>query len=101
MEQRFKIKTPYGEIIETIPGKNGPNDMLILSTFPSMPHAHSLCYIGHCVRIKGEVEERNYPVSDGYQGKGKLMAFLHACLYRPNSTIEQICIEHGIPLKTI
>ena len=68
----FKIETPNNEIITTQPGKNGPDDMKIFTTFPKMPWPHSLYYIAVCLRLKGLVEERNYP--NGY-GRGMLASF--------------------------
>lgn len=95
-EQRYEIITPYNEKIVTVPGKNGKDDMKILTTFPYMPWPHSLSYIGHCLRLKAEVEDRNYPPGNGFQGRGKLMTFIHECIFKKDMTIEEICKKHGI-----
>ena len=95
-EQHYEITTPYNEKITTQPGKNGPEDMKIFTEFPYMPWPHSLFYIGHCLRLKAEVEDRNYPTGEGFQGRGKLMAFIHDCIYKLNISVEEICRNHGI-----
>jgi hypothetical protein len=99
MNQRFEITTPNAEKIYTIPGKNGPNDMKIFTQFPYMPWAHSLCYIGHCLRLKAEVEDRNYPPEKGFQGRGKLMTFIYDCVFNKGMSVEEICRKHGIPTR--
>jgi hypothetical protein len=93
--QDYKIKTPYGEIVHTIPGKNGPLDMKIFTTFPKMPWPHSLYYIAVCLRLKAMVEDRNYPPPAA--GRGKLMEFCHDCIFS-KMTIREICRKHQIEL---
>ena len=98
-EQRYEITTPIGERIYTEPGTRGPDDMKIFTVFPRRIWAHSLCYIGHCLRLKAEVEDRNYPTAKGFQGRGKLAVFVHDCLYSQHLTVEDICKKHKIPFK--
>lgn len=97
--QRYDITTPNGERIFTIPGKKGPDDMKILTVFPKMPWAHSLFYIGQCLRLKAEVEDRDYPPEKGFQGRGKLMTFIHDCIFKKDIPLEEICKKHKIPFK--
>lgn len=92
-----RIITPSNEIITFKPGKKREGDFKIYTEFPYQPWAHSICYIGHCVRLKGEVEDICYPTAEGFQGRGKLLAFLQNCLYRTNRSIEELCKLHKIP----
>lgn len=98
-EQRFKIVTPNNEIITTEPGKNGENDMKIFTKFPFMPWPHSLYYIGVCLRLKGMVEERNYPPGEGRQGKAYLMNFISECVFNNHIPISEICKKYKIKTK--
>jgi len=97
-KQKYKIITPYDEKIHTEPGKNGVDDMKIFTVFPKMPWPHSLYYIGVCLRLKGMVEDRNYPPEKGLQGKGKLLAFCRDCIVDYKKTIKEICEKHQIDL---
>lgn len=98
-KQVFKIITPNNEIVTTEPGKNGPMDMKIFTTFPKMPWPHSLYYIGVCLRLKGMVEERNYPPGEGKQGKAYLMNFIRECVFENNIPISEICKKYKIKIK--
>lgn len=97
MKTDFQIKTPNGEVIYTEPGKNGPNDMKIFTRFPKIPWAHSLYYIGVCLRLKGLVEDRNYPPEKNFQGKGMLMSFCRECIFNTKTPISEICKKYKIP----
>ena len=93
-EQNYKITTPKGEQIFTIPGNRGIDDMRIFTRFPKQPWATSLCYIGWVLRLKGMVEDRNYPNG---QGRGYLMEFICRCISYRKTTIEDLCREYKIP----
>ena len=94
-KQVYHLKTPNNEVIYTEPGKNGPSDMKIFTRFPKMPWAHSLYYIGVCLRLKGLVEDRNYPPPKN--GKGMLLSFCRECICNYNLTIREICEKYKIP----
>jgi len=97
VKQNYEIITPYNEKIYTKPGKNGDNDMKIFTRFPKIPWAHSLYYIGVCLRLKGMVEDRNYPPAQGYAGKLKLFHFVKDCIFDRKLSIEAVCKKHQIP----
>jgi len=96
MKQDYEIKTPNNELIYTKPGKNGPNDMKIFTRFPKMPWPHSLYYIGVCLRLKGLVEDRNYPTG---RGKHMLLHFCQECILNHKLSILDICKKFKIPIK--
>lgn len=98
MKQYYTIETPYGERIFTTPGKNGPDDMKIFSSFPCQPWAHSLYYIAVCLRLKGMVEDRNYPPPQ--QGKGMLMSFCHDAIFS-RTPIKELCEKYNIDLPGV
>jgi len=98
-KQDFKILTPNNEEIYTVPGKNGPDDMKIYTKFPKTPWAHSLYYIGVCLRLKGMVEDRNYPPKNGLRGKNMLRDFCCECIENYNLTIADICKKYRIPMR--
>ena len=99
MKQNYLIKTPNNETIYTEPGKNGPNDMKIFTRFPKIPWAHSLYYIGVCLRLKGMVEDRNYPQEKGFRGSRMLLDFLKECIFDRKTPISEICKKYKIPEK--
>ena len=99
MKQDYRIETPNMEVIYTEPGKNGENDMKIFTRFPRIPWAHSLYYIGCCLRLKGMVEDRNYPPENGYKGKRMLMNFCCECIENTKESIKDICKKYRIPEK--
>jgi hypothetical protein len=94
-KQDYKILTPYGEHIFTEPGKNGPDDMKIFTTFPKQPWPHSLYYIAVCLRLKGMVEDRNYPPP--LKGKAMLMEFCRDAVFT-KTPIKEICQKYKIDL---
>lgn len=96
-KQDYKIESPNGEIVYCEPGKNGPDDMKIFTRFPRIPWAHSLWYIGACLRLKGIVEDRNYPPAEGYLGKQKLIYFCIECIENYKLSITEICKNFQIP----
>lgn len=98
MKQSYEITTPAGEMVRTIPGNRGQYDMKILSTFPRKDWPQTLYYVAVILRLKGMVEERNYPNGDG---PGKLMTFVHDAIFNRKLSIKQICEKHKIPLKEI
>jgi hypothetical protein len=98
LKQDYDIKTPNNERIFTEPGKKGEGDMKIFTVFPKIPWPHSLYYIGVCLRLKGIVEDRDYPVEKGYQGRGMLMSFCRQVLYSKKS-IKELCEEYKIKLR--
>ena len=95
-EQNYKIITPAGEKIFTVPGNRGPQDMRIYSIFPTQPWATTLCYIGCVLRLKGIVEDRNYKT--GY-GHGMLAAFIVECICHPEKSIKELCSKYKITLQ--
>lgn len=98
MKQDYDFTTPYGERIFTTPGNNGPDDMKIFTEFPSKPWLHSFYYIAVCLRLKAEVEDRNYPPP--YAGRGKIMSFCRDVLFHKEMTIDEICKKHQVDLPT-
>ena len=99
MKQDFYIVSPYNEIIYTEPGKNGKNDMKVLTVFPRNHWPQSLYYIGVCLRLKGFVEDRNYP-PPRYRGKRMLTAFCKDCIESWHLSISDICRRYNIPTFT-
>ena len=95
-KQNYSVITPNGEKVFTMPGKNGERDMKIFSEFPKQPWPHSLFYIGLCLRLKGEIEDRNYPPKNGFKGREMLLEFCQDCLYRLDLNIFQICKKYKI-----
>jgi len=93
-KQDYKIITPNSELVFTVPGKNGVDDMKILTEFPKSPWAHSLYYIGVCLRLKGMVEDRNYPNA---MGKFMLLDFCCDCITKRDVSILDICRKYKIP----
>lgn len=96
-KQDYKIKSPNNEVVYTEPGKNGPDDMKIFTRFPKMPWPHSLWYIGACLRLKGLVEERNYPQPKGFRGRLMLIDFCRECIENLDVSITDICRKYRIP----
>lgn len=101
MKQDYNITTPNNEKITTVPGKKGPDDMIILTQFPKMPWPHSLYYIGCCLRLKGMVEERAYPQKDGYQGRDYLLDYVAECILSLDVPISDLCKKYKIPEKEV
>ena len=97
-KQDYDIVTPNNEKIYTEPGKNGPEDMKIFTRFPKIPWAHSLYYIGVCLRLKGLVEDRNYP-RPKFKGRNILVEFCNECITRLDKSIKQICKDFNIPTR--
>ena len=95
-KQDFNILTPNNERVFTVPGKNGDLDMKILTEFPYTPWPHSLYYIGVCLRLKGMVEDRNYPNG---RGKFMLLDFCCDCITKKDVSIKDICSKYKIPEK--
>ena len=93
-KQDYKIITPNKEIIFTEPGNNGPEDMKIFTRFPRTPWMHSLYYIGACLRLKGMVEDRNYPNG---RGKEMLVDFCRDSIKDYKSLLAEICKKYQIP----
>jgi len=89
-------KTPNNEEVFATPGNRGPNDMKIWSIFPNQPWPTSLYYIGYVMRLKGMVEDRNYP--NGY-GAGMLVSFLAECILNNQKTVLELCNKYKIPLR--
>lgn len=96
-KQKYDIETPIGERIYTVPGDRGPDDMKIYTVFPRTPWAHSLYYIAVCLRLKGMVEDRNYPPPAA--GKAKLMEFCRDAIFDRKMTIKDLCKKYEIALK--
>lgn len=97
LKQNYRIETPNNEIVYTEPGKNGENDMKIFSKFPKIPWAHSLYYIATCLRLKGMVEDRNYPPKEGKYGSGMLVAFCSEAILNKQISIKDLCKKYKIP----
>ncbi len=95
-KQNYNIKTPNGERVYTIPGKNGPADMKIFSEFPKQPWPTSLYYVGTLLRLKGWVEDRNYP--EGF-GRVFLVGFIIECIANTSVSISDLCKKYKIPEK--
>lgn len=93
-KQDYDITTPNKEVIYTEPGKHGPADMKIFTSFPHMPWPHSLYYISVCLRLKGMVEDRNYPYG---RGKNMLIDFCKDSISNYDLTIAEICKKYDIP----
>ena len=93
----YTVKTPYGERIFTEPGKNGPDDMKIYTTFPKLPWPHSLYYIAVCLRLKGMVEDRNYPPPK-HKGKAMLAEFCRDAIFATTVPIRDLCKKYKIDL---
>jgi len=93
-KQNYHVETPQGEVVFTKPGNRGPNDMKIFTEFPYMPWPTSLYYIGVVLRLKGAVEDRNYP-----NGRGRFMLkdFIGECIERKVPIVE-LCKKYKIPL---
>ena len=94
--QNFKIITPNQERIFTVPGNRGPNDMRIFSEFPKQPWATTLYYVGCILRLKGMVEDRNYPSGFGH---AMLAAFILECICHPEIKVIELCKRYKIPLQ--
>lgn len=94
-KQDWSITTPNNELVETVPGKNGEFDMKIFTSFPKMPWAHSLYYIATCLRLKGMVENRNYPNGTG---RGYLASFCLEAIFS-KVPISELCKKYKIKEK--
>lgn len=94
MKQDYDITTPNKERVFTRPGKNGPNDMKIFSRFPTQPWPHSLFYAGLILRLKAEVEDRNYPPPA--QGATFLFRFIRDCIFKRDVPIGELCKQYKI-----
>ena len=94
VKQEYRITTPNKEVVYTEPGNNGPEDMKIFTRFPKIPWMHSLYYIGVCLRLKGMVEDRNYPNG---RGKDMLVDFCKDAISNYKLSITQICKKYKIP----
>jgi hypothetical protein len=81
------------------PGKKSENDFIIFTNFPNRTHPHTLEYIGQALRLKSEVEEINYPLSDGYEGRFYLLRFVLECILNKKKSVKEICREFSIPTK--
>jgi len=97
LKQRYKLRTPTGEVVYTEPGKNGPGDMKIFTVFPRIPWMTTLHYMGIVLRLKGMVEDRNYPPNRGYEGAYKLLKFIRDCIVRRTTPIKELCAEYEMP----
>jgi len=94
--QNFNIISPHGEKIFTRPGNRGDHDMKIYVQFPeSRPFPISLFCTGWIVRLKGLVEERNYPPPR--DGAKKIQRYLKECLFERQTDIIDLCVRHKIP----
>jgi hypothetical protein len=94
----YKIICPGGEVLQTIPGKKGLGDCIILATLPKQKFAYNMVFIGAALRLKGIVEDRAYPRSRGKEGREKLRKFMNDCIDRDES-LESICRRHQIDIK--
>lgn len=95
--QKYDFTTDAGERVYTKPGNRGPNDMQIFSIFPKLPWKTTLQYIGIILRLKGIVEDRNYPRDSGYQGAWKLLRFIKDCIVKRSISIHELCKQYEIP----
>lgn len=95
LKQDYKLTTPSNETVYTVPGKKGEGDMKIFTHFPKLPWAHTLHYIGICLRLKGIVEDRDYPPPA--KGKDILVDFCRDAITDYTRTISQICKDYQIP----
>ncbi len=73
------------------------NDMRIFTEFPKLPWMHSLYYIGTCLRLKREVEDRNYPPPK-FLGRMYLLCFVVECIMTDHK-IADLCNKYKIPLR--
>lgn len=103
MKQNYNLWTPYGEHIFTEPGSNGPDDMKIYIEFPYQPWPITLYASGSLLRLKGMVEDRNYPPPN--QGAGWLARFGIDCILKREIEMPDdldmplLCQKYKIPLK--
>ena len=94
MKQNFHVETPKGEIVYTEPGNRGPHDMKIFTRFPKQPWKTTLYYIGVILRLKGLVEDRNYPHG---RGAKMLLDFIRECILSRKTSIKELCKKYKIP----
>ncbi len=73
-------------------GRKSENDFIIKTLFPGRIHAHTLEYIGQALRLKSEVEEINYPLADGYEGRYYLLRFIMDCILNVKNPVKQLCL---------
>ena len=88
-----------GTKLLTKPGNKSKNDFIIFTKFPQPTHPHLLEYIGQALRLKGEVEDINYPIEHGYQGHKYLIRFIRECIENKEKTVKEICNEFRIPTR--
>ena len=93
-----KYKCDDGTEIECRPGKKSENDFKIYTRFPNQPWPHTLEYIGHCIRLKAEVEERSYPREKGFKGRNMLLHFIQECVFKKEISIKDLCKKFKIKL---
>ena len=117
MTKKVICKCKDGTILSKTQGKKSERDFIVITEFPQNPHAHSLEYIGSCLRAKAEVEDINYPKftnskqescptcglpieiggeKTGTLGKDWLFDFSRWCIYS-KLTIKEICKKFKIP----
>jgi len=99
-ELLYKCKD--GTKLFKIPGHKSEKDFIVLTEFPKNPHAHSIEYIGACLKAKAEIEDINYPktvdgIKTGNQGRDFLFDFMRWCVYRVELPIREICKKFKLP----
>jgi hypothetical protein len=94
----FTLITPSGEKVITMQGDRGPYDMKIFSQFPSSrPWAHSMYYVGLLIRLKGEVEDRNYRDTGKGSGREYLWNYFRGCMFS-DTPIRLLCEKYKIKI---
>lgn len=78
-------------------GTKSGDDLIIKTRFPNRVQSHKLEYIGQCLRMKGEIEETNYPSGAGYRGKQYLSDFAIECIWRTDIPVLELCRKFKIP----
>ena len=96
-KKNYNITTKAGERVYTRPGTRGPNDMQIFTVFPKQPWKTTLAYMGVVLRLKGMVEDGNYPPANGYDGAWKLLKFIRDCIMKRSVSIWELCSQYEMP----
>jgi len=91
-----KIETPAGEIITLSDGDRAEGDKRIYTQFPRQPWPTTLRYIASILRLKGMVEDNNYPNG---KGAGFLSAFINEAILRREVTMAELCRKYNIPAR--
>ena len=86
---------PDGSRIDLMQGRKHTDDRILLATFPKERFAYSLRWIATALRLKGYIEEINYPQSEGYKGKTMLLDFLEDAIMK-DITIDDICKKYKL-----